>query len=479
VTTRDQQTRAAALNKAIAELFDTQPMLSSRTTFVPWQRSALVMVSTMLIVAFVLWPRTIATVCIGAATLLYVANLVDRTWLFATGVERSPAIVVSEEVALAVPDEELPRYSVLVPAFHEPTIIERVVRELALLDYPRDKIDIKLLLEADDDATIAAAQRALHDAVLLIDLVLVPAAEPRTKPKACNFGLEFASGEFVTIYDAEDIPEPLQLRRAVVAFRALGPEVACVQAKLSYHNDRQNLLTRWFTSEYNQWFGFTLPGLMAARAPIPLGGTSNHLRTDILRTLGGWDPFNVTEDADLGIRLWRQGYATAILDSVTLEEANSDPINWVRQRSRWYKGYLQTFLVHTRQPRRLLSEVGWIGIARFTSVTLGPPVVSLLNLGFWLLTLMWEMGAPPFIRTIFPAVIFYPAITSLVLGNASIIYCGLIAARVDKKPYLLVATLTIPLYWLLMSVASVKAFYQLFFQPSYWEKTAHGLDHDA
>jgi len=472
-------TTGEALHRSISALADGQPLLSSRQTTVRWQRAALGAAVVLLALGLALAPADTGIFLMGVATVCYVVNLIDRTWLFATGVERSPELRIAADDALAFPDEQLPIYTVLVPAYREPGVVVRLIRDLSSIDYPPDKLEIKLLLEDDDLATILAVQQALADTVLLADLVLVPAAEPRTKPKACNFGLQFATGEFITIYDAEDIPEPLQLRRAAMAFRSLPDEVACIQAKLSYHNDRQNLLTRWFTSEYNQWFGYTLPGLMAAAAPIPLGGTSNHIRTATLLELGGWDPYNVTEDADLGIRLWRAGHQTAILDSVTLEEANSDVINWLRQRSRWYKGYLQTFLVHSRQPVLLKRQVGWTGMLRFASVTLGPPFVSLCNLAFWTLTLMWVMGAPSFIRTVFPMVLFYPAIVSLVLGNASIICCGLIAARVDRKPYLLTATLTIPCYWLLMSIAAVKAVLQLVLQPSYWEKTEHGLDANA
>jgi glycosyltransferase XagB len=323
---------------------------------------------------------------------------------------------------------------------------------------------------------VSLAYEGLRAGVLRANIVLVPPAEPRTKPKACNYGLHFARGTFATIYDAEDLPEPLQLRRAVAAFARLPHRVACIQAKLSYHNDGQNLLTRWFTSEYNQWFGYILPGLMTTDSPIPLGGTSNHIRTDVLQEVGGWDPYNVTEDADLGIRLARAGYRTAVLQSVTLEEANSDPINWLRQRSRWYKGYLQTFLVHTRQPRRVWKELGPGGFLRFCSITAGTPIISVVNTFFWGLTLAWELGEPAFIRVLFPPWLFYPAMLSLFFGNAAMIYCGLVAARMDRNPRLLGACLLVPAYWVLMSVAAVKAFVQLVFQPSYWEKTVHGLD---
>ena len=162
-----------------------------------------------------------------------------------------------------------------------------------------------LLLEADDEVTIAAARA--HADSDIITIVEVPPADPRTKPKACNCGLQFATGEIVTIYDAEDAPEPLQLRKTVVAFEKSPPEVICIQSKLAYHNAHQNLLTGWFTAEYGLWFGYLLPGMMRSASPIPLGGTSNHLRRDVLVAIGAWDPFNVTEDADLGLRIHAEG----------------------------------------------------------------------------------------------------------------------------------------------------------------------------
>jgi len=452
------------------------PLLSASHTFSRRQVVVIGGVVVGIVALAVAWPIPMAVTAVTVAIILYLANLADRLWLFSNGLSGSTAIRISPEEARAIPDEELPVYTVLVPAFNEPNVVAQLLAGLGQIEYPMDKLDVKLLLEADDVETVSAVDGSIDDIDLPVEVLAVPPSEPRTKPKACNFGLHFAKGELVTIYDAEDVPDPLQLRRAVAAFRRLPSDVACVQARLSYHNLRQNLLTGWFASEYDQWFGFTLPGLMKTNSPIPLGGTSNHLYTHLLKQLGGWDPFNVTEDADLGIRLARAGYRTAVLDSVTLEEANSDPINWLRQRSRWYKGYLQTFLVHTRELRKLRGELGWQGLIRFCSVTAGTPVVAVINVIFWALAIAWELGEPTLIREIFPAFVFYPAMISLVFGNASMMYCGLVAARVDGKTRLIVPCLTVPIYWVLMSAAAVKAVVQLIFQPSYWEKTVHGLD---
>jgi cellulose synthase/poly-beta-1,6-N-acetylglucosamine synthase-like glycosyltransferase len=299
---------------------------------------------------------------------------------------------------------------------------------------------------------------------------------PRTKPKACNVGLAQARGRFVTIYDAEDRPDPLQLRKAVAAFKLVDEDVACVQAKLGYYNADQNLITRWFTAEYSMWFSQLLPGLVARNAPVPLGGTSNHFRLKILAKLGGWDPHNVTEDADLGIRLHRAGYRTRVLDSETLEEANSDFINWVKQRSRWYKGYLQTWLVHMRHPLKLLRELGVGGFVGFNLFVGGTPLLAFLNPVFWTMAVVWFLASPPFIAALFPSWLYYAAVLSLVVGNATFFYTSLVSARLTGRPGLVLAALLVPAYWVMMSTAAIKAVVQLVSSPSFWEKTVHGLD---
>ncbi len=247
--------------------------------------------------------------------------------------------------------------------YRERAVAEKVVRAALSLDYPREKLDIKLLLEEDDPETLAEIRAAEWPSC--VETIIVPHGSPKTKPKACNHGLLAARGEYLVIYDAEDRPEPDQLKKAICAFRRVDPRVVCLQAKLNYYNPRQNHLTRFFTLEYTSWFDLFLPGLHVLSAPIPLGGTSNHFRVKALRDLGGWDPFNVTEDCDLGIRLHREGYRTAVLDSTTWEEANSRLFNWIRQRSRWVKGYIQTHLVHTRpaEPRRMYASLFMLLVA--------------------------------------------------------------------------------------------------------------------
>ena len=472
VETASAEEKEYALDRAINGLRDDHPMKSASQAVYGWQKPALIVLLVAL-AGFAAWqPMNTAVALIGLCTLGYVLTMTDRVLIFKEGLASRP-ITISDEAARAISDADLPRYTILVPAYNEPEVVGDLIAAMTALEYPRDKLQVLLLLEADDVVTIEAAGGCGESEV--ITTVLVPPAEPRTKPKACNYGLHFATGEIITIYDAEDLPEPLQLRRVAAAFRELPDNIACVQAKLEYHNGHQNILTGWFTAEYGLWFGYLLPGMMISTSPIPLGGTSNHLRRDVLDRIGAWDPFNVTEDADLGLRIDASGYHTAVIDSVTLEEANSDPINWIRQRSRWYKGYLQTWLVHIREPVRLLRILGPRSFLRFNLVLAGTPIIAVLNLVFWFITMLWFLGQPAIVGAVFPWYIYFPALIALVLGNAATLYMNMIALREDDRSDLLVAALTVPAFWLMMSIAAAKGLYQLIRNPSYWEKTFHGL----
>lgn len=242
--------------------------------------------------------------------------------------------------SLTIPDHALPVYSILVPLYREANVLAQIVQSIAALDYPREKLDVKLILEADDEETIAAARAILLDPCF--EIFIAPLNQPRTKPKALQAALPFVRGEYIVVYDAEDCPHPEQLREAYHAFVLGKPQLACVQAKLAIDNRELNFLTRHFRSEYCGLFDVLLPALTRWGLPLPLGGTSNHFRTDLLRRAGGWDPHNVTEDADLGIRLARFGYQTGIIDSTTWEEAPEQFGGWLAQRTRWFKGWIQT-----------------------------------------------------------------------------------------------------------------------------------------
>jgi glycosyltransferase XagB len=462
----------SAVPSTFGDLIRVPADMSAERTIDARQQRVLLGIAVGLVAGVAVSPILVAVAFIALATVCYLAAVCYRVYLFWRSLEVPGVVTVSDDLARRLPDDSLPIYTVLVAAYREPEVIGRLIASLRAIEYPVDRLDIKLLLEEDDGATIAAALAARPPSH--IEIVRVPYSLPRTKPKALNHGLGLAHGEFVTIYDAEDRPEPLQLRRAVLAFRSLRT-VACLQAKLSYHNADQNLITKWFTVEYAMWFSQLLPGLVDRQAPLPLGGTSNHFRRSILEDVGAWDPYNVTEDADLGIRLHRAGHRTRVLDSVTLEEANSDFINWIKQRSRWYKGYLQTWLIHMRQPRALLRDLGPRGFLGFHLFIGGTPLLAILNPIFWVLLGLWLMGQRTWVAELFPTPVYYLAAFSFVFGNFAILYTNIISARA-LSPNLVFAVLLLPLYWAMMSLAAIKACLQLVAAPSFWEKTTHGLD---
>ena len=263
-----------------------------------------------------------------------------------------------------------------------------------------------------------------------------------------------------------------------MAFQRAPANIGCLQGRLGYFNERQNLLTRWFTLEYDQWFGVVLPSIERLKSVVPLGGTSNHIRTQVWRDVGGWDQFNVTEDADLGVRLQRKGYDVGLLDSVTLEEVNSDIVNWVKQRSRWQKGYLQTSVVHLHQPTKAFKELGWSRWCQLMMFMAGTPIMAVANFFFWGMFATWLVTRAQIIEQLFPSVIYYLALGSLVIGNLSMVYVSVITLLQSRRhDHLLWSTLLTPLYWVLISVAAVRAVVQLFIDPFHWEKTQHGIGH--
>lgn len=465
--------RDADLEGSVDGLARWRPDLSAHVTLSGGQRWTLIAAGVAAAAALFAAPRAAVIAVNGLLVGLYAAAVVYRVLLFRASLRGGALTRIPDDEALALPGHQLPPYTVLVPVYKEPEVVGQLLAALDALDYPRDLLDVRLLVEADDAATIAAAQAARPGPHVTV--VAVPPAQPRTKPKALNYGLSAARGDLVTIYDAEDLPEPLQLRRAVAALQRLGPDFACVQARLDYYNPQQNLLTRWFTIEYGAWFAHLLPGLARLGAPIPLGGTSNHFRRDALDAVGGWDPRNVTEDADLGIRLDRFGYHVGVLDSTTLEEANSDAVNWVKQRSRWYKGYLQTWLVHMRNPLRTYRELGFRGFIGLNLFVAGTPLLAVLNPATWFLSILWLVAQPAFIEALFPGPTYYLALACLVLGNLACLYLNVLSARLNDTPELVPAALLMPGYWVLMSLAAAKAWLQLILTPSFWEKTTHGL----
>ena len=368
-------------------------------------------------------------------------------------------------------DAELPVYSVLIPLRDEAHMLPLLHRAMTALDYPPERLDIKFVVEGRSVSTVAAVRPLLEDP--RFELVVVPEAPPFTKPKALDYALPLVRGQHVVVYDAEDIPNPDQLRLAAAAF-AGRPGVDCLQAELLIDNARENLLTGLFAGEYAGQFGMVLPALTRWNLPVPLGGTSNHFRTSALREIGGWDAFNVTEDADLGVRLSRLRLRTAMLLSQTYEEAPVTLGVWMRQRTRWMKGWMQTFIVHNRRPVALWRDLGWKGFLAF-EVYVGSMILSPLLHTAFVAGIITVVLAGQSSRLLLDTPLMIIEVLVLLIGYGSSF--GLAATglmRLGQRRLLLHQAL-LPAYWLLHAIATVRAGYELVTRPHFWAKTAHGL----
>ncbi|MGV6802195.1 MAG: glycosyltransferase family 2 protein [bacterium] len=367
---------------------------------------------------------------------------------------------------------QLPIITILVPLYREAKSLPFLADALEALDYPKDKLDIKIILEKDDLETIdIALQRC---GARMYDVIIVPDHGPKTKPKACNHALWMARGSLTVIYDAEDRPETDQLRKAAEKFARNDDELACVQARLNYYNRDHNWLTRLFAIEYSTYFDLILPGLCKLGLPIPLGGTSNFFRTDYLIETGGWDPFNVTEDADLGLRLAARGYRSAMIDSTTYEEAVAQPGPWIRQRSRWIKGFIQTWMVHLRAPLWPFTFIRFKSFLSLHFVVGGNIVSSLINPILWLVFSLTALGVivlPPFTDN---KIIYSFAVVSFLAGNLLQFYIYLLAPLERRWSHYAVYIVLVPFYWIMACLAGYRSLWQFFVKPYYWEKTEHG-----
>lgn len=442
---------------------------------VPHQIRGLCAMLALIASALAIAPRTSWDVVLVLCNVFYFVTLAIKLQVYLLGVKRAQALPAEEAQLLketqSLITADLPTYTVLVPVYKEsPEVIARLVKNLMALDYPKQRLDIKLICEADDSQTIFALKSQRPPQYM--EIIRVPPSHPRTKPKACNVAIQQMRGEFVTIFDAEDAPAPDQLKRALVRFDQGGTQLACVQAHLNYYNRDENLLTQMFALEYGALFQLQLPALAAMACPMPLGGTSNHLRVSALREVGGWDAFNVTEDADLGVRLSYYGYRTAVLPSLTLEEAPITLGAWMRQRTRWIKGYLQTWLVFTRDRRTLKQRLGTRGYYGFQFFIGAPAATFLLAPVLWasfLISLTGYVGSPisPLLQG-FCLVSFLGGIASHWLFARAVI-------RLEGWHHMRWALALYPFYWMLHSFAAARAVFQLLTAPHYWEKTKHGV----
>ncbi len=449
--------------------------VSALRTFTLAQKIILLFIVLNIILGIIISPFLTIQIVVAALSAVYFIDVIFNLYLVSKSLTFPQEITSTDEEVNGLNDRDLPVYTILCPLYRESEVVRQFLIAMENLSWPKDKLDVILLLEEDDTMTVEAIEKMNLSSY--VRAIVVPHSVPKTKPKACNYGLAWAKGEYLVVYDAEDIPDPLQLKKAYLGFGKVKEDVICLQAKLNYYNPHQNLLTRFFTAEYSLWFDVTLTGLQSIETAIPLGGTSNHFKIESLREVKGWDPFNVTEDADLGVRLFKKGYKTAMVDSTTLEEANSKIGNWLRQRSRWIKGYMQTYLVHIRESSAFPKKQGVHSLI-FQLVIGGKIAFILINPLLWAATFayfaLYSLVGPQ-IEALYPPLVFYMALTSLVFGNFLFLYYYMIGVAKKGQWNLMKFVFLIPFYWLMISVAAGIALYQLLFKPHYWEKTVHGF----
>ncbi|MDO8658205.1 MAG: glycosyltransferase [Candidatus Levybacteria bacterium] len=449
--------------------------LSALRTFTKVQKLIISLILIDIGLGFYISPLLTLQLLVAVLSAIYFADVIFNLYLVVKSLSFPREITSTEQELNELKNSNLPVYSILCPLYREASVIPQFLEAMDKLSWPKEKLDVMLLLEEDDKETIEKVEQMILPSY--VRTLIVPHSVPKTKPKACNYGLGFAKGEYLVIFDAEDIPDPMQLKKAYLGFRKSDKNVICLQARLNYYNPHQNLLTRFFTAEYSLWFDITLPGLVSIDTALPLGGTSNHFKTESLRAIEGWDPFNVTEDADLGVRLFKKGYKTAMIDSTTFEEANSRVGNWFRQRSRWIKGYMQTYLVHTRGNESSVKGQALHSLI-FQLVVGGKIAFVLINPFLWIATFSYfalYAYVGPAIEALYPTVVFYMAVTSLVFGNFLSLYYYMIGVAKKGQWNLMKFVFLIPIYWFMTSISAFIALYQLLFKPHYWEKTVHGF----
>jgi cellulose synthase/poly-beta-1,6-N-acetylglucosamine synthase-like glycosyltransferase len=421
------------------------------------------------IVVFEALPPFLAMILVVAAQTLFLVMAIFRVGAVFVGVPTVPPPIASP-----LSDRDLPTYTVLVALYREARVVPRLVSALARLDYPAAKLDLKFVVEADDAGTIAALAEVPLPA--RFEVIAVPDGRPRTKPRALNVALPLARGELLVVYDAEDVPDPGQLRLAAEIFARAPARTACLQGRLVIDNAEDSWIARCFAIEYAGLFDVLNPALAQWRLPMPLGGTSMHVRTEVLRKLHGWDARNVTEDADLGMRLACAGYEVGDLPSATIEEAPNNLPAWLHQRVRWMKGFLQTTVTYGRRPAETCRQLGRLDA--LCAVTLLPGAVA--SALVYPIFLVWA-GADFLLQEIpaapepWPNLPLAVAITLFLAGSAALVLPAALGCIRRGWWDLLWFVPGMLLYFALVSVAAWLAVIEFVRAPSRWNKTEHGL----
>ncbi len=472
-----------ALHKAILDMRDTR-FAQEAETCVPEQESCRFWygATPRRVIMTALMALCYGAVLAPVATLAALTFWAIFTLLAATALKAAATWAVlrtrpTPDASAATPlhPRTLPMISVLVPLLREEDILERLIARLGRLTYPKELLDVCLIVEDDDHQTCAMLENARLPQWMRV--ITVPEGQLKTKPRALNYALKFCRGSIVGIYDAEDAPAPDQLHEIAKRFAAAPTDVACLQGVLDFYNTGNNWFSRCFTVEYATWFRMVLPGIAKLGLVVPLGGTTLFFRRDILEQLGGWDAHNVTEDADLGVRLARHGYRTELVRTVTEEEANCHIWPWIKQRSRWLKGYAMTWSTHMRDPKTLWHQ---LGPRRFW----GYQVLFLGTLSqFLLVPVLWSLWVIPLglthpLQTLLSAPVMAALGALFVVAELLNITVGILASRRAGKGFLLPWVPTLHFYYPLAALATYKAVFEMVARPFYWDKTYHGITQD-
>ncbi len=464
--TTNIQRRYSETNLSIIkkELRVIDPKYSSYKLLSTKSKIVLVFVLGIIIFALIQFSTPALRLILIGSNIIFFSNIIFKMFLFFYGRKDK----VENDSYKKIAEDSLPTYSILLPLYKEGLVVKNLLQSMRNLNYPKSKLDIILIVEQFDRQTIKFLNKENYDG--LFKIICVPKSQPQTKPKACSYALKFAEGEYITIYDAEDRPETDQLLKAVDMFRKEGKKVACLQSKLHCFNFKESLIAFLFSVEYLIWFGVFLRGLENLNIPIPLGGNSNHFRTDVLKYMGGWDPYNVTEDADLGYRLAKKGYSTKMLNSITWEEAPINLKGWIKQRSRWIKGHMQTYIVHLRDSNKLKDDFGLFGVLGFHCFLALPVIAYFLQI---------LVLSSIFLETQDTWVLFLKdfSIFNMILWVALSVFLGFFAVIKNKwKNVRFLYVVFYPFYYCLHFISAIIALYQLIFKTHYWEKTAHEFD---
>ncbi|WP_259444679.1 glycosyltransferase [Neotabrizicola shimadae] len=442
------------------------PSLSCRQWSPARYRPLFLLTGIALLIACVTWPTVLLTAVTLAVTFMLAAVVGLKALAAAAGFHNELP------TSAALPPSQFPIVSILVALHREADIAPRLVARLSRLEYPRDRLEVLLVVEEHDRLTREALAAA--DLPGWMRVVAVPHGTVKTKPRALNHALDQCRGSIVGVYDAEDAPDPDQITRVVQRFHASPAETVCLQGRLDFYNPKTNGIARCFTMEYASWFRLILPGYDRLRLAVPLGGTTLFFRREALAALGGWDAWNVTEDADLGLRLARRGWRTEVIDTVTEEEACCRALPWVRQRSRWIKGYMMTWGAHMRDPQQLWQDLGpwrFIGVqiqflGSATQNLFAPVLWSLWPIAFGYWHPIVDVLPHPWIL----------AMTALFVSTQAIdLTIAAIALRRSRHPFSPIWLPVLMFYHMMAVPAAWKALWEVMTRPFYWDKTTHGL----